>query len=232
MEETCRFTPDQVTPFTDIKMDSVCAEQLFTETYAEIYYRNVDWPARLVDQLRDRVIQAQGKRREETHQGRGAEDGKDRDGAADGKGERDLLRRDPLGELLHDRIANAALPEGARRNVRSGVGSGGHSQGAVKQGSADAKRGTQRKLKWLRVCHLASELPDRRRRSRLPGAERPANGFAMPIPQMLRLADRSELYRDATARQRFEGNAAPCRVLASPPRFSCAGNPLPGGRVG
>ncbi len=87
--------------------------------------RKMRGPERLVDELDDGLVQSQAPRDDEAQQGRGAENGKQGERTADGDGERDFLRRDALGELGDDRVAQAPLPEIAR-----GAGRGGWSVGS------------------------------------------------------------------------------------------------------
>src|SRR5262249_40021372 len=74
---------------------------------------------REVDGLDDRLIQAQGDGRGEAEDGRRADDRVDGDRQANGHGQRDLLGREALGQLLMDRVADLPLEEAHRVRAAS-----------------------------------------------------------------------------------------------------------------
>jgi hypothetical protein len=97
VNETHGLVPKQLAHFSNIEMDRLGAEEFFSETNTEINHWNVRGPADLIDQLRDRLVQLQRERSEEAEHSRGAENRENSKGTADRQGERELLRRDPLG---------------------------------------------------------------------------------------------------------------------------------------
>ena len=139
-EEKRGMVPEQVAHVADIEGDGGGTAEVFAETDEAVHRGDVDGPAGLVEQVDDRLVEAQCNGGGDTQERGGAEDGKQGAGGADGEGEGDFFGRDALGELGDERIADAALPEGARRERRGGgrrrVG-GSHAGGSQRRG-ADA----------------------------------------------------------------------------------------------
>lgn len=126
LQETRGLGLYQLAHLTDVEMDRGRSEEFLAEANTEVNHGDVERPARLIDELRDGLVELQRERGEEAEQCRRAEDREDCKGAADCKSEGDFLWSDALGELRHDGIADASLPNGAHRDGGDRSLSSGH----------------------------------------------------------------------------------------------------------
>lgn len=120
MEKRVRLIPKKMAHAFHAEGNVRRAEQPFAEADAAVDRGKMDRPECLVEQLRDGLVESQHDRGEETQDGRRPEDRKKGARAADSEGERDFFWSYPLRQLRDDRLADAALPEGARRRRRGG----------------------------------------------------------------------------------------------------------------
>ena len=95
----------------NMERDEGEAEQMFSRAIKWNEQRELQWVGEIVDQLDDRLIEPQRERGQAAEDRGRTNNREDAEQQAERDGERDLLRRDALLELIDDRGDDAPLPE-------------------------------------------------------------------------------------------------------------------------
>ena len=111
MDEEPGVVPEHLVHVSDVQVRPRLPKKPLAQPDKPEDRRNVQGDAKAVDDLDDRLVQAEGHPDDEAQEGGRAPDGEKAARAADGQGQGDLLGSDALGQLVHNGIHDASLPK-------------------------------------------------------------------------------------------------------------------------